>query len=120
MVSCGGACFLSGTGLHLTDLFFASMHMMCLGLFYIGRGGYGNDPGYFIAPSSICAFESVPKKMCDDYFDDTTHLSTKRLHVKVAVADPGNNRVQVLEHCVQFSQKVDMSTARKKGCCLVM
>ena len=97
---------------------FASLILFCFDA-RDGRGGYGNDPGYFIAPSSICAFEGVPKKMCDDYFDDTTHQSTKRLHVKVAVADPGNNRVQILEHEVQFTLEKEILDRSKKGCCLV-
>ena len=86
-------------------------------------GGYGNDPGYFISPCSVHAFESVPKRWTEQHMvvddDDGSDPMALPLTIKVVVADPGNSRVQILEHRVHFSSKLSSVIEKKSGCCIV-
>jgi hypothetical protein len=71
----------------------------------------------------VCAFESVPKNMCDAYWDDLQIKPPKMsnpLCVKVAVCDTGNKRVQILQHEVQFNDEKDVPRKTDGGCCSVM
>ena len=91
-------------------------------------GGFGTGPGYFITPSSIDTFETVAKKHTEQEFTDSSGGDSgavaaaggKKVGISVVVADPGNNRVQILEHHVNFYTKEVVMNESKGGCCTVM
>ena len=67
--------------------------------------------------------ESVPKRWTEQHMvvddDDGSDPMALPLTIKVVVADPGNSRVQILEHRVHFSSKLSSVIEKKSGCCVV-